>query len=110
MKLVTAEEMRGLDRRTIEGGIPGETLMGTAGAGLADAIRKTVSEHQLVDTTVLFIAGTGNNGGDAFVAAEVLHEEGVELFLESLHLQGLLEERLHGDREELGLVRGAVLA
>ena len=69
--------MRGLDRRTIEEtGIPGEELMLTAGEGLADAIRTLASNHQLVDAPVLFVAGAGNNGGDAFVAAYCLHEDG----------------------------------
>lgn len=76
MKLVSSEEMRELDRRTIEAGIPGEELMFTAGEGLADAIKTLAGNHQLVDSPVLFIAGSGNNGGDAFVAAQLLYEEG----------------------------------
>lgn len=76
MKLVTADEMRELDRRTIEDGIPGEELMLTAGEGLADSIRTLAGNHQLVDSPVLFVAGSGNNGGDAFVAAYLLHEDG----------------------------------
>ncbi len=76
MKLVSAEEMRELDRRTIESGIPGEELMYTAGEGLADAIKTLAGNHQLVDSPVLFVAGPGNNGGDAFVAAQLLYEEG----------------------------------
>jgi hydroxyethylthiazole kinase-like uncharacterized protein yjeF len=76
MKLVSASEMREIDRRTIdEAGIPGEELMLTAGEGLAAAIRRLASNHQLVDTPVLFLAGCGNNGGDAFVAARCLYEE-----------------------------------
>lgn len=76
MKIVTPEEMRTLDARTIEAGIPGEELMLIAGEGLADAIRTLAGNHQLVDSPVLFVAGSGNNGGDAFVAAWCLHEDG----------------------------------
>ena len=48
MKVVTSEEMRDLDRRTInEAEIPGSELMLTAGEGLADAIRKLAGNHQL---------------------------------------------------------------
>lgn len=75
MKLVSASEMQELDRRTMASGIPGEELMLAAGEGLADAIRRLASNHQLVDSPVLFIAGCGNNGGDAFVAARCLHED-----------------------------------
>lgn len=76
MKLVTPEQMRQLDRRAIESGIPGEELMYTAGEGLADAIKTLGGNHQLVDSPVLFVAGSGNNGGDAFVAAQILYEDG----------------------------------
>lgn len=76
MKLVSASEMRALDHRTIAEGISGEELMLTAGEGLADSIRRLASAHQLVDSPVLFVAGCGNNGGDAFVAARCLHEDG----------------------------------
>jgi NAD(P)H-hydrate epimerase len=76
MKIVTPETMRALDRRTIESGIPGEELMLVAGEGLAAAIRTFASNHQLADSPVLFVAGAGNNGGDAFVAAYCLHEDG----------------------------------
>ncbi len=76
MKIVTPSQMRELDRRTIASGIPGEELMQAAGEGLADAIRTLAGNHQLVDSPVLFVAGCGNNGGDAFVAARCLHEDG----------------------------------
>ncbi len=75
MKLVTASQMRELDRQTIESGIPGAELMQVAGEGLADAIKNLANAHQLVDSPVLFLAGPGNNGGDAFVAARCLHED-----------------------------------
>jgi len=93
MKIVTANQMRELDQRTIASGIPGEELMQTAGEGLADAIRRLASNHQLVDSPVLFVAGCGNNGGDAFVAARCLHEAGwpVECWLAGS------ESKLKGD-------------
>ncbi len=93
MKLVDASQMRELDRRTIEAGILGEELMLAAGEGLAEAIRRFAGQHQLVDPTVLFAAGPGNNGGDAFVAARCLHEGGwpVECWLAGP------EEKLRGD-------------
>ncbi len=65
----------------------------TAGEGLADAIRNLAGLHQLVDAPVLFIAGPGNNGGDAYVAARCLHADGwpVECWL------ACSETRLKGD-------------
>ena len=75
MKIVTDSQMRELDRLAIDAGIPGDELMQTAGEGLADAIRRLADRHQLVDVPVLFAAGPGNNGGDAFVAARSLQED-----------------------------------
>lgn len=75
MKLVTSNQMRKLDQAAISSGISGEILMQTAGEGLAGAIQHFADQHQLIDAPVLFIAGSGNNGGDAFVAARCLHED-----------------------------------
>ena len=75
MKLVTSNQMRELDAAAIAAGISGEVLMQTAGEGLAAALRKLEELHQLVDAPILFVAGCGNNGGDAFVAAQCLHED-----------------------------------
>lgn len=78
MKLVTAEQMRELDRRTIEEyGTPGDVLMERAGLGLADIIRRLVDYTGIMQPTVHFLAGRGNNGGDAFVAARLLYEAGI---------------------------------
>ncbi|MCB1070565.1 MAG: NAD(P)H-hydrate dehydratase [Kiritimatiellae bacterium] len=75
MKLVTAEQMRELDRRTIEETeVTGEVLMERAGFVLAGMIRRLADASSLASPIVHFIAGRGNNGGDAFVAARVLHD------------------------------------
>ena len=72
MLLLTAAEMRALDSATIAaGGVTGETLMERAGHGLALAAVKYFGSP--VALRVLVLAGTGNNGGDGFVAARHLH-------------------------------------
>lgn len=93
MKIVTSIQMRDLDSRAIASGVSSEELMLAAGEGLADAIRNLASNHQLIDTPVLFVAGSGNNGGDAFVAARCLYEEEwpIECWLAAP------EEKLQGD-------------
>lgn len=93
MKIITSNAMHELDRRTLTSGIPAAELMFAAGEGLADSIRTLAANHQLVDAPVLFIAGCGNNGGDAFVAAGLLHEEGwpIECWLAGS------EDQLKGD-------------
>lgn len=75
MRLLTAEQMRELDRRAIEEiGIPGVVLMENAGSGAAEALVERWAE--LAPGPVLVMAGKGNNGGDGFVIARHLHNSG----------------------------------
>jgi NAD(P)H-hydrate epimerase len=75
MYLVTAQQMRELDRLTIELGTPGHVLMERAGAGATVALLNAFP--QVRSTPVLVFAGKGNNGGDGFVMARLLKKEGV---------------------------------
>ena len=64
-----------LDRHAIEDiGIPSLVLMETAGRAVADAAQALFQQCR---RPVLALAGTGNNGADAVVAARHLHERGV---------------------------------
>jgi NAD(P)H-hydrate epimerase len=68
MKVVTAEQMRRIDRITIEErGIPGCRLMERAG----QAVVEQVCERFEPDG-VAVVAGKGNNAGDGFVVARLL--------------------------------------
>ena len=74
MKIVTAEQMRELDRRTIEEGhVPGLELMERAGVGVFDVAQTMIVGRER--GVVLFV-GKGNNGGDAIVAAEHFYKAG----------------------------------
>jgi hydroxyethylthiazole kinase-like uncharacterized protein yjeF len=71
--LVTAAEMRALDRHTIEGlGVPGALLMELAGAAVAGE-----AEALRAGGRVWLFCGPGSNGGDGLVAARHLHLRGV---------------------------------
>src|SRR6267154_4951965 len=73
MKIVTAEEMRTIDRVTSERfGVPSLTLMENAGAAVAKYL---LSRRESAGRIAVF-CGKGNNGGDGFVAARRLHERG----------------------------------
>lgn len=73
MKIVSVEEMRTIDRVTSERfGVPSFTLMEDAGAAVADYV---LSHHAGAKRVVIF-CGKGNNGGDGFVAARRLHQQG----------------------------------
>ncbi len=92
-RLVTAEEMRGMDHEAIAvRGIPGYELMEAAGRGVAETILGHF--HDLEDAPVVVLAGRGNNGGDGFVAARVLKERGLRPLV---ILVGARPEELAGD-------------
>jgi NAD(P)H-hydrate epimerase len=92
MKIVTAQEMQLLDRRTMEEyGVPGLILMENAGLGVLREM-----SHQYGDLTrriITVIAGQGNNGGDGFVLARHLHQQGVRV---KVYLLGQ-KNRVKGD-------------
>src|SRR5262245_12844071 len=74
--VVTADEMRALDRATIEEiGLPGMVLMETAGRAVADATGQALGASR---GPVAVVCGPGNNGGDGYVVARVLRERGVD--------------------------------
>ncbi|MBM4144109.1 MAG: NAD(P)H-hydrate dehydratase [Lentisphaerae bacterium] len=80
MKVVTTAQMRELDRRTIEEfDVSGEVLMDRAGAGVAETVRFLARAAGMDRPSALLIAGRGNNGGDAFVAARHLAAAGLEV-------------------------------
>jgi ADP-dependent NAD(P)H-hydrate dehydratase / NAD(P)H-hydrate epimerase len=73
MKIVTAEEMRVIDRATSERfGVPSLSLMEHAGAAVADYVLR----HRPAARRIVVFCGKGNNGGDGFVAARRLHQQG----------------------------------
>jgi len=75
---MTAEQMRGADRRAQRFGVPGRDLMEQAGFAVAAAARATLNSVERASSgRVLVLAGPGNNGGDAFVAARHLARGGV---------------------------------
>jgi len=92
-RLVTAAEMRAMDRETIEGrGVAGYDLMTAAGHGVAEAILDEFGD--LEDAAILVLAGPGNNGGDGFVAARQLLKSQTR---PTVVLVGAAPEALRGD-------------
>jgi len=82
MKIVNAQQMREIDRKTIEDyGIASPVLMERAGLSVAGRVRRYFDRA----ARVLVIAGSGNNGGDGLVVARLLHNDGwdVRVFLVS---------------------------
>ncbi len=82
MVLVTSAEMQTLDRLTIESfGLPGRVLMENAGREAARVLLKHFAAEARGGVGVA--AGRGNNGGDGFVVARCLSQQGypVRVFL-----------------------------
>src|SRR5262249_457564 len=78
MLILTAEAMRRLDQLTIERyGVPGETLMARAGAGVVEALERAYGP--MLRLQVIVLCGPGNNGGDGLVAASVLRSRGAQV-------------------------------
>ncbi len=80
MKLVTASEMRELDRTAIQDyGIPGIVLMENAGRGTVDFLHKHLGNP--AERSVIIFCGPGNNGGDGLVIARTLHQLGAHPYI-----------------------------
>jgi len=76
MKIVTAAEMREVDRVTsMRFGVSSLTLMENAGTAVAEFVLSQYPSAKRIGV----ICGKGNNGGDGFVVARKLHESGKEV-------------------------------
>ena len=75
--MITAERMAAVDENAAALGVPRKQLMESSGNAIARTVRETVDSG----TEVLIVAGRGNNGGDAFVAARFLGDYDVRVCL-----------------------------
>lgn len=67
--IITPGRMRAVDRNAMHLGVEGLRLMESAGSGLAGVARRYSPDR------VLVLCGSGNNGGDGFVAARHLQRD-----------------------------------
>jgi len=109
-ELLTTEQIKAADKLAAEAGIPGLTLIEAAGQAIAQAaIRMLTAHKQQYGCRIAIFCGPGNNGGDGFAAARLLHDRGfkVEVFLASA------VEKLAGDAAHMAAAwqtRGEILA
>lgn len=78
MKIALAAEMKKIDKRAIEEyGVPEILLMENAGREVASAFEEYLGD--VSGKRICVLAGSGNNGGDAFVAARHLMNRGAQI-------------------------------
>ncbi len=78
IKVVTSQEMREMDRYTIEElGVPGVVLMENAGRGTFFSIEEIIRDY--IHPRIYIFCGKGNNGGDGFVIARHLFDIGADV-------------------------------
>lgn len=78
METITAEDMRIADENSEYLGISRMLLMENAGRGIVESI---IKRRKIEGTSILIFSGTGNNGGDGFVAARHLASLGAKVHL-----------------------------
>src|SRR5580692_3582807 len=87
LRPLTRDEVRNVDKRAIDLGMPGIVLMENAGRGAAELL-----EQLGINGRVVICAGRGNNGGDGFVIARHLENRGFDvrvlLFADSQKFEG----------------------
>lgn len=90
MYIVTATEMYELDRLAMEEkGLDGKILMENAG----QAVAKKIKSHIKTEDIILILIGSGNNGGDGYVIARYLYNQGYSLRI----IQLVPNEKITGD-------------
>lgn len=77
--ILTAQAMRDAEQACFDSGVSQSELMERAGSAVArEAVRFAI------DRPILVLAGPGNNGGDAYVAAQLLKERGHDVIVAAL--------------------------
>ena len=73
--ILTPVQMRNAEQASVRLGVNLDTLMDNAGAAFGERILHKA--EGLMTKNVVILAGSGNNGGDGFVAAHFLYESGI---------------------------------
>ena len=95
MKVLTAAQMRAVDGRTVELGIPGIVLMENAAHRVVEFLAARFAP--LSGQRIVVLCGKGNNGGDGMAIARQLY---TRFALQALHVVLLAAlEDLRGDAE-----------
>ena len=116
MRIITSDTMRSIDHKTIsEGHVEGRILMERAGVGAAkEILRYSSLLNQNFSQRFVIVCGKGNNGGDGYVIAKYLSDQGKEVAIfsvckvEDLKGDALHHAKLIPDELDFELVDGEV--
>ncbi len=104
LPILSSSESRIFDDYLItKAGIPSLVLMENAARGALHAIEDWIEE--LDGKAVLLFCGKGNNGGDGFALARLLHEQGVEVFV---FIAGLTKELSPDAAQQLRILKSLI--
>lgn len=78
MRVVTAEQMRQVEKNALAYDLTYARLMENAGSAAAAFIRRILSSE---GRNCIIFCGKGNNGGDGYVTARKLHEQGAHVIV-----------------------------
>ena len=106
MKIVTTDQMREIERRAAQIGLPPEVLMENAGLAVAQEVKNWLGNIE--GRHILILIGPGNNGGDGLVAARHLHDWGakVHLYLPKRRADSDVNYRLTQERGIHAIIEG----
>ena len=113
MQIVTPKQMSRLEERSEKMGVTKRQLMENAGRKLADLIDGYCQNEAKLppeECSIVFLAGTGNNGGDCFAAADILVYKGYKITV--IHIGGLPKSLLAQEmlsrlpRERISFIEG----
>lgn len=76
--VVTCSEMKEIEKKAAEGGLSYYQMMENAGS---EAAKFIMSKNPILGKNILIFCGKGNNGGDGFVVARKLFEDGAKVKL-----------------------------
>lgn len=97
--IVSAEQMKAADGRMIhEMGIPSLVLMERAALQCVNTIKEEGADF----SSVLVVCGSGNNGGDGFAIARMLHEEQIPV---DIVFAGRMESRSEETKMQMQILK-----
>ncbi len=76
MRLLNSEEMKQVEQHTAKFGLSYQRMMENAGAACARNIRNIIEGEGSSCRNIVVVCGKGNNGGDGFVVARKMAENG----------------------------------